>query len=94
MFLKKDAKASMAARRTCESCQRGPQESNSTSAGSYRYGVILESLLEGLDHSILVLLLDDARGGGKDTERSLAFLGLAGLAQLEHSTEEFGPLTV
>jgi len=59
---------------------------------TYRDVVVFEALGEHTDHGILVLPLNDARGGGKDSESSLSQTGLGGLAGLEENAEKFGPL--
>jgi hypothetical protein len=57
----------------------------------YHDGFILEALLESLEHRLLMLLLDDAGGGCKDSESILTLLGLGSLAQLEESAKKFRP---
>lgn len=59
---------------------------------TYGNVVILESLGENTDNSILVLLLDDTGGGCEDSEGSLSETRIGRLAGLEENTKQLRPL--
>lgn len=59
---------------------------------TYSDVVILESLGENTDDSILVLLLNDAGGGCEDSESSLSETRIGRLTSLEENTKQLGPL--
>jgi hypothetical protein len=61
---------------------------------SYKNSIVPETLLEGLNNWLLMLLLNDARGRREDTEGHLTLLRLGGLAQLKKCTKKFWPLTL
>lgn len=55
---------------------------------------VFETLRKGMADSLLMLLLDDARGGVEDTEGRFALSGVIGSAQLEEDGKQFVPLLV
>lgn len=57
----------------------------------YHDSIVLETLLEGLEDRLLMLLLDNGRSSGEDSEGIFSLFGLRGLAELEEGTEQFGP---
>lgn len=61
---------------------------------SYRDRIVLESLGKRLGHSILVLLLDDARRRCEDTERRLSLAGIRRLAKGKEHLQQLWPRVI
>ena len=59
-----------------------------------RNRLVLEPLVERLQYSIFVLLLDDVGSGRKNAEGRLPFIGLGGEVELEQCTKELRPRLV
>jgi hypothetical protein len=95
MILKKEAKASMAARRTYHHGALSQQSiPTKIPLATYLNCVVLETLLESRQDGLFVLLFDNAWSRREYTEGVLALLRLGSLAQLEQRTKKLRPVLI